>query len=61
QPNGHAFLVGFRELGEHLIQGGLSLRWQEGVENLPTFRMHRSILPKARLRNGLTLFHVTTA
>lgn len=61
QPNGHAFLVGSRELGEHLIQGGLSLRWQEGVENLPTFRMHRSILPKARLRNRLTLFHVTTA
>jgi hypothetical protein len=61
QPQGHAFLVGPVGLAEHLNQEGLSLRWQEGVENLPTFRMHRSILPKARLRAGLTLFHVTTA
>jgi hypothetical protein len=61
QPKGHAFLVGPVELAGHFTQEGLSPRWQEGVENLPTFRMHRSILPKARLRTGLTLFHVTTA
>jgi hypothetical protein len=60
QPKGHAFLVGPVELAGHLSQEGLSLRWQERVENLPTFRMHRSILPKARLRTGLTLFHVKT-
>jgi hypothetical protein len=61
QPEGHAFLVGPVELAGVLIQEGMSLRWQESIENLPTFRMHRSILPKARLRTGLTLFHVTTA
>jgi hypothetical protein len=61
QPKGHAFLVGPVELAGHLIQERFSLRWQEGVENLPTFLMHRSILPKARLRTGLTLFHITTA
>jgi hypothetical protein len=60
-PKAHAFLVGPMELAGHVIQESLLLRWQEGVENLPTFRMHRSILPKARLRTGLTLFHVTTA
>jgi hypothetical protein len=60
-PKGHAFLVGPVELAGHLTHERLLLRWQEGVENLPTFRMHRSILPKAKLRTGLTLFHVTTA
>jgi len=61
QPKGHAFLVGPVELAGHLRQERLALRWQEGVDNLPTFRMHRSILPKARLRNKLTLFHVAPA
>jgi hypothetical protein len=61
QPKGHAFLVGPLDLAGHLIRERFLLRWQEGVENLPTFLMHRSILPKARLRTGLTLFHVTTA
>jgi hypothetical protein len=32
--------------------------WEEPVEQLPTFRMHRTILPKARLKDGLTLFFV---
>ncbi|HXX76440.1 MAG TPA: hypothetical protein VEI50_15020 [Nitrospiraceae bacterium] len=61
QTKGHAFLVGPVDLAGPLMQERMALRWQEGVENLPTFRMHRSILPKAKLRNKLTLFHVTTA
>ena len=61
QPKGYAFLVGPAELSGHLTQGGLLIRWQEAVENLTTFRMHRTILPKARLTAGLTLFHVTRA
>jgi hypothetical protein len=61
QPKGHAFFVGPVELTGHLNQEGFTLRWQERVENLPTFRMHRTILPKASLRAGLTLYHVTTA
>ena len=60
QPRGHAFLVGPAQLAEHLNQDGWLLRWQEGVENLPTFRMHRSILPKSRLSPHLTLFHIAT-
>lgn len=61
RPKGHAFVVGPVDLVGYLNREGLALRWQEGVENLPTFRMHRTILPKARLITGLTLFHVTRA
>lgn len=61
QHSGHAFIVGPAQLAEHLIREGLLLTWQERVENLPTFRMHRSILPHARLRADLTLFHVMTS
>jgi hypothetical protein len=34
------------------------LIWEQPVEQLPTFRMHRTILPKSRLQDGLTLFFV---
>lgn len=55
---GHAFVVGPAGLGSLWGAAGLSVCWQETVEQLPTFRMHRTILPKARLKAGLTLFHV---
>jgi hypothetical protein len=29
------------------------------VDQLPTFRMHQTILPQSRLEPGLTVFHVT--
>jgi hypothetical protein len=55
---GQAFVVGPAGLSECWGSSGFRLLWQELVEQLPTFRMHRNILPKARLRAGLTLFHV---
>jgi hypothetical protein len=33
----------------------LKLLREDPVETLPTFRMHRTILPMARLKPGLTL------
>jgi hypothetical protein len=58
RSGGEAFLVGPVELGNMVTQERLAIRWSEAVMSLPTFRMHRTILPKARLREGLTLFHV---
>lgn len=58
RPGGEAFLVGPAEFGSVLVQGQLVMRWSEAVVSLPTFRMHRTILTKARLKEGVTLFHV---
>ena len=55
---GNAFVIGPAQLGRHCSSHGLHVSWEEPVEQLPTFRMHRTILPKARLRAGLTLFHI---
>jgi hypothetical protein len=55
---GNAFVIGPAQLGRHGSSHGLHACWEELVEQLPTFRMHRTILPKARLRDGLTLFHM---
>ena len=55
---GHAFVIGSALLGRQGSSHGLHICWEEPVEQLPTFRMHRTILPKARLRAGLTLFHM---
>jgi hypothetical protein len=54
---GTAFVIGPAQLGQYGASDGLQVCWQEPVEQLPTFRMHRTILPKARLRAGLTLFY----
>jgi len=53
---GTAFVIGPAQLGQYGAYHGLHVCWEEPVEQLPTFRMHRTILPKARLRTGLTLF-----
>jgi hypothetical protein len=55
---GNAFVIGPAQLGQQGTSHGLHVCWEELVEQLPTFRMHRTILPKARLRAGLTLFHM---
>lgn len=55
---GNAFVIGPAQLGRYGSSSGLHVCWEEPVEQLPTFRMHRTILPKARLRAGLTLFHM---
>jgi len=61
RPGGNAFVVGPVQLRGAFIRDKFLLRWEEAVENLPTFRMHRTILPKAQLKRGLTLFHATAA
>ena len=58
RPGGNAFVVGPLDLRESLVRQKLQICWEESVETLPTFRMHRTILPKARVKAGLTLFHV---
>ncbi|MDH4185871.1 MAG: hypothetical protein OEV08_02635 [Nitrospira sp.] len=58
---GNAFIVGPAQLGRQAPAYGLHVCWEEPVEQLPTFRMHRTILPKAKLRSGLTLFHMKKA
>ena len=61
KAGGNAFIVGPARTGEELRRAGLQLCWEEAVERLPTFAMHRTILPKAKLRSGLMLFHVRRA
>ncbi len=58
KPGGHAFLVGPGIARDLLAHRRLQMCWEEPVAGLPTFRMHRTILPRARLKDGLTLFHV---
>lgn len=58
RTGGHAFVTGPAQLEPVCRMAGLQLLWKEPVEQLPTFRMHRTILPKAQLTPGLTLFHL---
>ena len=58
RSGGYVFVVGPVRLRTNLSQSGFDLCWEEPVESLPTFQMHRTILPKATLKAGLTLFHV---
>jgi hypothetical protein len=61
RPHGDAFVVGPVRFGRDLVQAGLQVCWEEAVERLPTFAMHKTILPKATLRAGLTLFRTRRA
>ncbi|HSF67948.1 MAG TPA: hypothetical protein VLA67_11030 [Nitrospiraceae bacterium] len=58
QPGGNAFVIGPSGLRKFLTIQEFRICWEASVENLPTFRMHRTILPKAKVKAGLTLFHV---
>jgi len=56
---GLAFIVGPGSLQSTFqMQPQLQVLSADQVETLPTFHMHQTILPKARLKQGLTLFHV---
>ena len=56
---GLAFIVGPALLHSSLhMQPQLHVINVEAVDTLPTFQMHRTILPKARLKQELTLFHI---
>ncbi len=61
RPRGHVFVVGPAELGESLVAERWELCWDQSVASLPTFLMHKAILPKARVKSGLTLFHARRA
>ena len=61
RSGGDAFVVGPAELRELLVREGWGLCWEQSIASLPTFHMHRTILPKARLKTGLTLFHLKKA
>jgi len=58
-PNGMAFIVGPSSLQSTLQDQQLRILQAEPVESLPTFRMHRTILPKARIQPQLTVITVT--
>ena len=58
KPTGLAFVVGPQSMGDTLTSHKLHIVRMESVDTLPTFRMHATILPHARLKPNLTLFHV---
>lgn len=55
---GDAFVVGPVDLQALLAEEQWQVCWNESVATLPTFAMHKTILPKARVRTGLTLYHL---
>jgi hypothetical protein len=57
-PGGLAFVVGPQSMDDILLRHSLRIVQMESVDTLPTFRMHQTILPQARLKSTLTLFHV---
>lgn len=58
KPGGLAFVVGPEAMADALISHMLRIVQIESVDTLPTFRMHQTILPQARLKANLTLFHI---
>jgi len=58
RAGGGAFVTGPASLNECWKGSGFGVVWQDRVEHLPTFRMHRTILPNARLKDDLTLYFV---
>jgi hypothetical protein len=55
---GSAFVTGPAGLHDCWKGSGFHMVWEERVEHLTTFRMHRAILPKARLQDDLTLYFI---
>ena len=55
---GDAFVVGPVNLQAVLASELWQVCWSESVAALPTFAMHKTILPKAKVKAGLTLFHL---
>lgn len=55
---GDAFVVGPVGIQAVLSSEPWQVCWSESVDALPTFAMHKTILPKARVKTGLTLFHL---
>ena len=60
EAEGHAITTIEGLLPAHLAESAerWQVWWSESVAGLPTFTMHKTILPNARLKTGLTLFHL---
>ena len=58
-PGGIACVSGPSLMAECLNRHGMDLLYGEYVQTLPTFRLHRSILPRAQLHNDLMAFVCT--
>jgi SAM-dependent methyltransferase len=58
RPGGLGFLAGPKRIGLLLQTAGLEVTCGEDVETLPGLRMHRTILPQATVRRGLTVFRM---
>lgn len=58
RQGGDAIVVGPAELRELLTRERWEVYWDQSVASLPTFLMHKTILPKAKVKPSLTLFHV---
>lgn len=54
-----AFLVGPRSVPDFSRAVGLVVQAITPVADLPTFRMHQSVLPRARLKPGVILYQLT--
>lgn len=52
----HVFVVGPSDLSTEFGRAGLEVEWMLAVETLPTFRMHQSILPRATVKPGVTVY-----
>ena len=55
-PGGIAFVSGPSRAAECLPRHGMDVLYSDYVQSLPTFRLHRSILPRAQLRKDLMAF-----
>ncbi len=55
---GLACVVAPASIGSVWSRSGLRVLAAEAVASLPTFRMHRSLIPQAHVRDGLTLFQL---
>ena len=55
-PGGVALVSGSPRVADSLHRHGMELLYGEQVQTLPTFHLHRSILPRARLRKDLMAF-----
>ena len=58
RSGGYAFLIGPAEMRDIVGLRRWQPLWEERVDTLPTFRMHRTILPMSKLKAGLTLLHL---
>lgn len=60
-PGAVAFIVGPPTVADRCRTAGVHLQAITPVASLPTFRMHQSVLPRARLKAGIMLYQIVRA